>query len=76
MLYDQPRAASINAARTTYFATIHKDDYVAYVKRFEKKQKEQMVDFFKQIPFLKSLSTQTIVKIQLNFIPHKMAKSG
>ena len=37
LLYDQPRAASINASKTSFFATIHKDDYVAYVKRFEKK---------------------------------------
>mmetsp|Transcript_25026 Transcript_25026/g.33552 ORF Transcript_25026/g.33552 Transcript_25026/m.33552 type:complete len:187 (+) Transcript_25026:705-1265(+) len=35
-----------------------------------------MVEFFKQIVFLKSLSTQSIVKIQLNFTPHRMDKAG
>ena len=57
LLYSQNRAASINAARTSFFVTIHKDDYEAYVKRFEKREKDNMVDFFKQVHFMSNLSS-------------------
>ena len=37
LLYDQPRAASIAATRTSFFLVVHKDDYTNHIKRFEKK---------------------------------------
>ena len=56
LLNDDPRAAAVNATRTTFFATVHKDDYEAHIKRFEEKEKKNIVTFFKQIPFMTHLS--------------------
>ena len=57
LLYNQPRAASIAATRNCFFLKIHKDDYDYHLKRYEKKQKESVVEFFKNISFMRGLSS-------------------
>ena len=76
LLYDNPRALSIAAARKSIFLTISKKDYNHYLKRFEKKQKEQIVEFFKNVNFLKGLSNQSIVKMEYSFNLLKFNKAG
>ena len=39
------------------------------MKRFEKKQKEQQVEFFRGVSFLKGLSNLTIMKLTFSFTP-------
>ena len=56
--------------------TIHKEDYQAYIKRFEKKQKDQVVDFFKNVSFLKGLSNQAIIKMEYSFNLVRTKKAG
>ena len=50
------RHASINAARSSYFAIIDNETYENYIKKFDKRQGEKMVNFYKQIPFMSCLS--------------------
>jgi len=76
LLFDQRRAASIAVTRTTFFLTIHKEDYQNHIKRFEKKQKEQIIEFFKNVHFLRGLSNQSIVKMEYSFVLHKMERAG
>lgn len=56
LLYDVPRALSIAATKNSVFLTIKKDDFNHLLKRFEKKQKDQIVEFFKNVNFLQGLS--------------------
>ena len=70
LLYDEPRALSIAATKNTVFLTIHKDDFNHFLKRFEKKQKDQVVDFFKNVKFLQGLSNQSIIKMEYSFKLH------
>ena len=76
MIYNQPRAASIAATKNSFFLTIHKDDYESHLKRHEKRQKEQVVEFFKNVSFLSELSNQTIVKMTYGFVLHRCLKKG
>ena len=55
---------------------IHKDDFTHYLKRFEKKQKEHVIEFFKQIPIFHQLSNQSLVKMEYMFKLHKFEKKG
>ena len=56
--------------------TIHKDDFQTHIKRFEKKQKDQIVDFFKNVNFLKCLSNQAIIKMEYSFHLLRTKKAG
>lgn len=76
MSTNQTRAASIVATTNCYFLTIHKEDYQAYIKRFEKKQKDQVIDFFKNVSFLKGLSNQAIIKMEYSFRLIRTKKAG
>ena len=40
LLENQPRAASINSSRSSFFAVIYKEDYNMHVNRFMKRKKE------------------------------------
>ena len=76
LLYGVPRALSIAATRNCVFMTIHKDDFNHFLKRFEKKKKDQIVDFFKNVTFLQGLSNQSIVKMEYSFKLHHFTKAG
>ena len=76
LLYDSQRAASILATRHTFFLVIYKEDYSNHIKRAEKKQKEQVVEFFKNVPLLSGLSTQSILKMTFAFKLLTMERAG
>ena len=76
LLYNSGRMMSIAATHSCTCLTIHKNDYIQYLNKYAKRQRDQIQEFFKSVPFLSGLSSQTIGKMEFAFKHCKMEKAG
>jgi CRP-like cAMP-binding protein len=59
------RKATIKALTPCVFAIMNKKDYRAVLEKIDAKNNESLMDFFRQIPFMKVLSNKVMKEIKL-----------
>lgn len=69
----KPRAASIVCFEDSEFAILDADDFTNILKKIEKKEIEDRVSFFAE-NFCRSLRSEVVLKISLNFVKQSFCK--
>ena len=67
IISSKPRAATIRAQTEVQLAIIGKKDYTKTLERFEKRDTEAKIQFFRQIPFLSHWTKVQVERLVLSF---------